>query len=322
MKPLASRNYCIDYLRAICMLYIVCYWHLIEYLNIDGLTPEPYGRFIAHSVLAVFFAISGYLNARPDNVQFLPFFVRKIVRIYPLYVFFLFIFFILRLNDGVTTVKAAVFLTPLIGGNPVTLWFVAQLFLFLLITPALIKYLHSKSAPLVLISSFFVGAYWVSTFDTVIDKRVLLFFPAYLSGLAFRLGSMTSYAKLSIFMLILFSIFGVLTKNTGFLLLIGEAIAVCLISVLMLYICIFKLHVASPHKSILKLSFISFTAYLVHRPVYECLSRIISPWVDSGLSWIVFLSVGIPIVWYAAYFIQRYYDQLMSLIWEKSRRKI
>ncbi|WGO98408.1 acyltransferase [Saccharophagus degradans] len=310
----------IDYLRAICMIYIVCYWHLIEYLDVSFLQPNKITESLAYLVLGLFFMISGFLNGSDKNKEFVSFYQRKILRIYPLYFCALVIFHLLGLNDGVTSLKAALFVSPFLDSSPVTLWFVAELFVFLLITPFLLRIKSSLLLIGILLSGFYFATLAMDFSNSMIDSRVVKYFPAYFLGVLAAGGKpINSKVVLVVLMSIMAALLAhFVTRTNDFLLL--EVVCVQVGSFSILFYSLYKLNIVNESQLVAKVSFLSFVTYLIHRPIYEVLDRCLNVY-DVGIVWPFFVGVAIPMLAFIAYFIQQYYDKLSKMIFESDRQK-
>lgn len=135
-----SRNYAYDNTRAICMIWIVCIWHLGGY--IDLFPTEFYSgnaSYITDSCLAAFSFLSGFFLSKYEIVNkedFFYFYKRRFVRYYPL-------FFISALSLTIVGYipNLKIFLLTITGlgvffpPQAPTLWYISMLTLFYLFTP-------------------------------------------------------------------------------------------------------------------------------------------------------------------------------------------
>jgi len=137
----SARNSSVDLLRAGAMLYIVGFWHLDDYspaLNFYNTIT----LLLTTCVLGLFVFLSGMLVSRHYSIACVTdarrFYLRRMIRIYPMYVLTLLGF----LATGITTtgqaLKGLVGLNMFVGTAPPTLWFVEMLCFFYLIAPLLL----------------------------------------------------------------------------------------------------------------------------------------------------------------------------------------
>lgn len=84
-----SRNCAYDNTRAICMIWIVCIWHLSGYIDLFPI--EFYSEsasYITDSCLAAFSFLSGFFLSKYEIVNktdFVCFYKRRFIRYYPLF---------------------------------------------------------------------------------------------------------------------------------------------------------------------------------------------------------------------------------------------
>ncbi|PSN16413.1 hypothetical protein C7293_02580 [filamentous cyanobacterium CCT1] len=91
--------------------------------------------------LGLFTLISGFLSGksvmRSQGIK--DFYVKRLVRIYPLYLIAVVLFFICKENNGITSIKSLFFVSMLYGPAPRTLWFITMIMLFYLMVPFLLS---------------------------------------------------------------------------------------------------------------------------------------------------------------------------------------
>jgi peptidoglycan/LPS O-acetylase OafA/YrhL len=146
----SARDPSLDLLRAAATLYVVGFWHLSEYATAPHLR-NPYTAFLGTCALGVFVFLSALLLSRRYSVRCLPdvrrFYVRRLVRIYPMYVLTLLGSAAAGLIWKRQAVKGMLGLNVLTGTPTLTLWFVEMLCIFHLITPLMLyRYSVAKTA--------------------------------------------------------------------------------------------------------------------------------------------------------------------------------
>ena len=149
----SSRNASWDLLRGAAILYIVAFWHLDDYT--DHLDFEnSVTQLLTTCVLGLFVFLSGMLLSsryRPvTRRDVVTFYVRRLCRIYPVYVVAAVGFVVVHITAPTQMLKGVFLLNLLTGSPPRTLWFVEMICLFYLITPL---FLHSYTAR----KAFFLG---------------------------------------------------------------------------------------------------------------------------------------------------------------------
>jgi peptidoglycan/LPS O-acetylase OafA/YrhL len=152
---MTERDPGIDWIRAICILYIVGFWHLLGYASAipdhkNGLTSR-----LTLVVLALFLFVSAHLirrsfeNARlraatPGSpplsfrTQVVRFFRSRLLRIYPPYLLALLLFEACGLLRRGEFLDAALLVSAFTGNPPLTLWFITVLVVYVVLTPFLL----------------------------------------------------------------------------------------------------------------------------------------------------------------------------------------
>jgi len=301
----------IEVLRAASVLYIVGFWHLLNYVP----HPPPYANALTYRmtviVLGIFVFFSGYLIASRDipatQTGLWSFYKKRLLRIWPLYALALTLFVIFKLTSIETALLASVGVGMVFHGPPPTLWFGAMLLLFYLVAPALV---FSSRAPLLFLS-FAAGLFLIAQ-TCAIDSRLSIYLPAFALGIftarnreiidrvplyaiaiacvgAFYISSFATFpetASASIFIASLVPLF---------CLLVGERIARD-----------FK----APQIFGL-ISYAGYAMYLFHRPLYMAMISWI-PAAHPQLTTFVLCVPGVPGVIAISYIIQLGYDTLLA----------
>lgn len=130
-----------DFIQGLCMLYIVGFWHLNNYLNpifrFSGATAM-FLEGVTTAVLATFTFISGYMLRKYEFSTFcdvLYFYKKRLMRFYPLFVLSALCMLVLH---GIDANQFLLGITGLAMFSPQplnTLWFISMLMLFYLLTP-------------------------------------------------------------------------------------------------------------------------------------------------------------------------------------------
>ena len=91
-----------DFIRGLCMLYIVGVWHLNNYLGADMQFKGDVFVYIKNAVLATFTFISGYMLRKYKFSSWhdvLVFYKKRVLRFYPLFLLSALSLFIMRWMD-------------------------------------------------------------------------------------------------------------------------------------------------------------------------------------------------------------------------------
>ncbi|MEK8025099.1 acyltransferase family protein [Pseudaquabacterium rugosum] len=191
----------IDGLRAVCALYIVGFWHLMDYVPGWPGYHNAVTQRLTVGVLGLFVLLSGFLLGQgavaPGWAGLRRFWVRRLWRIHPLYLLALLAFWAIGLIGLKGVAKAALGLSMLWGPPPPTLWFVTALLVYYAVAPWLMRALDLGRvaglaavalAGVVLAGLVFGGGHG--------DRRLLLYFPAFAAGLALARGGLSRPAGL------------------------------------------------------------------------------------------------------------------------------
>ncbi len=316
----APRELGIDLLRALCILYVVGYWHLIPYTSALPGYANSVTEGFKYAALATFVFCSGWLLAR-QSIQLRfnelwSFYQKRLLRIYPLYALTLILFGLF----GIATVSQVVnglLLTSMLNPPAMpTLWFITMIMLFYLIAPLLIHsaqqvmktLLISAAIALLIISYHFV--------INPIDWRLLLYFPVFVLGILYRQHPMIAEwlrqkpaALLGAGLLAAWglSLVGYEPSLVGVLfrwpLVITSALILFLIADPI------ARHFHAP--TITFLAYSSFGLYLCHRLIFKGVIAVYYP--DNGWAQVGYLlAVALPLSVFIGYIGQRRYDALFA----------
>jgi len=193
---LPMRKVPIDVMRAVSMLYIVGFWHLLDYTKVVRLHYNPVTYRLTVGALSLFVLISGFLTGRKDGGlargEIWSFYKTRFWRIYLPFVIASGLFLAARINDTPTLVKGVTLVAMLLAPPPFTLWFVSMIVLFYLIAPLLIG-LRGNEVAYIALCTVIVGAMALYQAETGrIDMRLILYFPCFAAGIFLAAGSLPS----------------------------------------------------------------------------------------------------------------------------------
>lgn len=188
-----QRDFSFDVARSICILEVVCLFHMTNYLNSDEVSPlvlKFLGNWTAAS-LAVFTFMSGfflgrYVIDRPSDV--LHFYVNRFKRFWILYFIASFLLYLVSYIAGqpwypsltnlvLSLVGLTIFFPPL----PPTMWYMVMLMFFYFLTPFVLYF--KKSVCRAKLGGAFVLIFMILYSYGWVDNRVLNYFPFYVIGL-------------------------------------------------------------------------------------------------------------------------------------------
>ncbi|MBH8573596.1 acyltransferase [Nostocaceae cyanobacterium CENA369] len=312
----------LDAIRAILILYIIGFWHLLGYSSAPRFYINFVTVFITHCVLGGFTFISAFLlGYRYEFKSFNDvknYFIVRFMRIYPLFLTALSGFFLLKLIDKKTFITSAILLSPILNIRLLTLWFITMLLLFYILVPFL---LYNYAAKKVIISSsilFFIVTllHWKTG---LIDLRVIYYFPIFVFGLIVsrtkKLQEMlVNYKILVISLFVLVIVLSLFHSQETLhwsinILVVAFGIFASLPAIWTLG----RLSLKIFNKNIIRIiSYSSFCMYLTHRIIllganyYKPTSLLISC--------LYLLGVWLPLIVLISYFLQYYYDLAVKKI--------
>lgn len=339
-------------MRAFAIL-IILFHHLPDYsfnyynlafigLNYDLSFLNDLNRYFG---LSIFVYISGYLQSyshydfsRWQDVR--RFFIKKVIRIYPLYIFALIIFvsiiaptdfkgFIVHLL-GLQIVLSPAFCDPII-----TLWYVGLIMFFYVIFVILKKYGDTPQRTLVLVVAIPLIAIALRLVFQIIEKRFFVYYLIFIAGIyspklfnADHLRPRITFIASSVLLTTTYYLYlshvypyiiNEATRPTLFSIVGLEA----LVSVSIIMICFAWIS----HNICLKINYLpklfelisysSYCMYLLHRPLWWAMLQVFNP-ANNMLRGLYLSGLGIPILIFLSFLIQNSYDKFSRYLAPKS----
>lgn len=310
-----SRIFYIDIARTISMLWIVGVWHLFPYTGYY-LASKNYCYSFTYISLGTFFFLSSYLISKKYHFsnwrEALTFCKKRFIRFWPLFAVASILF--LYGNTLQQTVLGLLGLSPFWGPQPGTLWFMATLMFFYIITPLLASenQMLSITTFLVVLCLGFLMQYFFHSLDT----RIYFYFPVYYSGIiAGKLGFeiKTKYWYIILFLYLLFFVI-VHYYGLGYAILISKIIGIYIL--LLLSKIISSISNNKLNNLVTKVGYASLCVYLFHRPFYHL--GLIFVQFSSPLTILLYLwLIVLPITIICCYFVQKVYDSIVNKVTAK-----
>lgn len=318
-----QRIFFLDYVRAVCILYIVGFWHLSGYCNLK-INDSILATNIAAGVLGTFTFISAFLLGRKKirNVSDIcSFYKKRLLRIYPLFLLSCLSLYFLHLIDSrisyISSLKQLILtllgLSCLIPPAPQTVWFISMLILLYVMTP-LVSILRStalRNFLLLLFSAFMIV---LGVMGVNIDTRLTYLVPLYCLGLALSKTHLFQKERRTyLFPLLLslagFAVFCTLSRfcenrifYNVFVSLSFTAFLLCAFKILEINI----IRLKPVHVVFASVSYASYCLYLFHRQIFGAAELFFKPFPIWGGYCIV-----LPFAIFTAYCIQKIYDFLI-----------
>lgn len=141
-KQLIERKGYIDCARGICVLYIVGFWHMFDYI---GIYAKNYvTNCLTVGILATFTFISGYFSGGKkikDYRTTILFYQKRWISFYPMYVVACMLLWRIGYIEDLrqfllTIIGLACFIPPF----PATVWYMCMLMIFYFVTPFINRY--------------------------------------------------------------------------------------------------------------------------------------------------------------------------------------
>ncbi|WP_129626034.1 acyltransferase family protein [Candidatus Oscillochloris fontis] len=176
----------IDMIRSFSVLYIVGYWHLLDYTAFY-VSKDPYITRLTVIILGLFMLISGYLIGMRRTFQtvsdVVQFYKSRFLRIYPPYALACLLFWFTGLGTQISVFKSIALISVFSFSSLRTLWFIAVLVVFYAITPLMVVIRrHQFVYILFCLSIVFVGLLGDFVFFTF-DPRFFLYFLPFFAGI-------------------------------------------------------------------------------------------------------------------------------------------
>lgn len=314
-----QRNLGVDLLRAACILYIIGYWHLMPYTTALPGWANLYTGSLKHITLATFVFCSGWLLAgrtvalRPDALW--DFYRRRFLRIYPLYLAALGLFWLSDIAPVAQLIDGALLISMFRPPALPTLWFITMIMLFYLVAPALIR---AADRPLVWLGlTLGVGAGLAAwhTWGGSIDLRLLLYWPVFALAILYRRATSIAawLARLTpVFLLALVPALWLASHGgENWLVGIARLWPITLLGTLVLFRYAPLLARRLPAAPVLFVASASYVLYLLHRETFAWLIALWFPtdgWAQAWYLWLVALPLTLVLAWW----LQRAYDRCLQ----------
>ncbi|ELR99029.1 acyltransferase [Gloeocapsa sp. PCC 73106] len=312
----SERDYGIDLIRSLSVLYIVSYWHLFNYTEAFRGYYNPVTHHLTRIILASFVFVSGYLIAgRKLDLNWkniASFWQKRLVRIYPLYALALLLFYWFNIAQPDTLIRAGLLISMFFPPSPPTLWFITMIMLFYVLAPILLKSVENIGVYLglnILLMSLFVlsGASW----------ELYVFFPSFSLGILLRtkLDLLKKLQRKQVVLTIVFILlywFNIINQSRGFIDISLHVIFLNLGAILF-YFYSNQVMAKIRNKAIVGFfSYTSFAMYLFHRPVFTLTKNLFFPLGETEQV-LYLLIVSLPLTVVISWSIQRLYDRLLQL---------
>jgi peptidoglycan/LPS O-acetylase OafA/YrhL len=303
----------IDYLRAIAACYIVGFWHLLNYSKFDHGTANGLTFRLVVLSLGTFVFVSGYLLGKTPVIQnrrqLLEFYKRRFLRIYPLFLLAVGLFAVTKSADKHALISAVFASSVFTSLHLTTLWFICALVVFYAVAPLLIN-ATENALKFATVAAIVMGIFAILQSPLEVpDRRLLIYFPAFALGIFYANRAPQRPEIAAIVAASIAAIAISLTDRSASIEHSLLSTPLAALAPLAIVIACKKLDLLNrPSAAVMAISYASFVMYLIHRPLYSKLARL----VHDGPPRILFLIfVLFPLVAVASWLIQRAYDRLI-----------
>lgn len=328
-----KRDLTFDIVRALCIVEVVCFWHITNYIDLDlSKTSLMIFGYFTTSVLGAFTFMSGFFlrKYKMDNfIEVKKFYIQRLKRFGLLYFIAALLLYSVSTLAGqpwypsFTNFVLSLFgLTCFFQPLPPTLWYMVMIMLFYIITPPILS-IQSIRGRMIVSIIIYALLMFLNSID-YLDERILCYFPMYALGLIIN-SKFVEFLKLHAFVTIIVAIVCLLpiiifSYGYGYNLLFS--LLVCLAGFPIILGTSELLSKSVIVKSIATfISYSSLNMYLFHRHFY--LGFLIL-WTGGNFSnirdatfpmWFAFLVVC-PCIIVSCYYIQKLYDIVVSKWWK------
>ena len=325
-NKIVNRDIGIEFLRGASIVYLVGFWHMLNYTDAIPNYNNVVTYRITWIILGTFVFISGFFIGKKrielKKESLITFYINRVLRIYPLYLISLVTFIFFGLSDFTTSLKAALMLSMFLKPSPPTLWFVTMLMIFYIMSPFLMlacqKIKIIKMVVIYLILSIVLMCYFY--FTRLLDVRIVMYLPAFVFGL-FVANNEISVSKNEayLFFALLIGVLISFLTDTPYKA-INWLFATLMVTIAPYFL--FKLF--SRHsiwfkkikRIILALSYSSYCMYLFHRPIYIVYKKLYFP-DTSALQLIYLVIFCLPSIVLFSYSLQKIYDIANKMLTNK-----
>lgn len=309
-----NRNITFDVVRSICMLWIVGFWHIADYVGFNK-SLDNWGGYITGCTLACFCFISGFFLGT-KRISPTEFYISRFKRFY---ILFFFAGLTMYLGGWIKGFSQFIFsmtgLSCFILPQPKTLWFFSMMIIFYALTPVILykTSINPKKCILekTIRSLFFVCLFILISYFFEIDIRLPRYFVFYCIGLIIPHSKLELGLRYKYYIFIISLIILLIIKpnkfESDYLKVSGYIVGILFL--LSLSEIIKSANVKFVNYSFIILSYASMCTYLFHRHILKLFCLIINQEYHHVYSywWAVMLIVTILI----SYYIQLIYDKYL-----------
>jgi peptidoglycan/LPS O-acetylase OafA/YrhL len=316
-----NRDFVIDILRSGAILYIVGFLHIRGYSTaLSSFHVSKPTHLLTCCVLSLFVYLSGFLLSQKNSFDkpgdILMFYRRRFLRIYPMYLIVLTLFFALKYIKLRSYIEGVLLMNMFAGQKLKTLWFVTMIVIFYAITPLYLKTYKPKRIILYTFVTYF-GLIMLHLATNMIDLRLPRYLPVFAAGIIIARSANTQKILHNKYIVVIsvlcFILFSWIFSNINNEILIVLVTTLASFAAIPVFLALAKtISYGVNRKLAFILSYSSFSLYLVHRITFGLGTLVYKP--ETIGSAILYLGcVLLPTTIAIAYIFQMLYDKLYML---------
>jgi peptidoglycan/LPS O-acetylase OafA/YrhL len=339
-----SRIIFLDFIRALAIILILMS-HLPDYLG-NYQIFEIFVPYFTNFGLGLFIFLSGYViflnnSSIHTTEDILAFYKKRAIRIFPLYLIALFVFFVIfglviqifgrnlgmdfsLKNLIIHILGLQILLSPEYATPILTLYFIGLLVIFYLIYPLLIKFSHNIKEFFLISLIPFILFLFLRYFFNIIDDYFFRYYFVFIFGILFCYISSSSYKKDLKFLIItpiILVFFLALFSYYEFDADISNIFIYTILYIVIISFCLIQFEISnmfiddfSPKTKnlIFIIAFSSYAIYLFHRPILTVFYGItLLLGLPEIIRDLIIIFVAIPSVFIISYYIQLFEEKIL-----------
>jgi len=316
----ATRSIAIDLIKGSSVLYILGFWHLLNYTNAFPAYDNEFTRRLTVIILVLFVFVSGFLignkQLKAEEFDLAGYYRSRLIRIYPPYIIAIACFYFFGISDGQTLLKAVGLVSMFTAPAPPTLWFITMIVFFYVISPALVRFGPNPLRLVMVCAAVEAVFLLLDILATPIDMRISIYFPAFVVGMHFsrQIGGAAvamAGAKTAALVLALIGSLGLSLHYPNFPERSYLSIPLAITGPLLIYLCARRWErLITWRRPVAILSYASYFMFLFHRPTYEALRAIYFP-ASFAMQLFYLLVICLPLVLATSWLLQKTYDSVV-----------
>lgn len=327
---MSKRYASLDLARAILTIYIVGFWHLMNY--VDGFKGyhNLFTEILTIVSLASFTIMSGFLVGLKDieisSGSLINFYKSRLSRLYPPLFVALTLFVLSGLSDFGVYIKSIFLLSMIIPPPPITIWYVCMIVLFYIMAPYIIFFRKRTLNLIFYCSILFIFMTLININTRIFDMRVLIYFPSFCFGIWLAKNQHVVTSKLiytsatigilSAIGLVRFYNIDFSTKEISFLEISIASTPVAFFASVAFIGFFLKLKITNLNYFVYIISYASMFMYLFHRIIFGFIMHF--NFITDPLKQLIFMIVVcLPFMIVLSFIGQKIYDAILARVLKK-----